>query len=475
MKNIQLIAFLFIMGLSAAGALGLSAQNKNYSLAFRSDYDFSKKEMINSTRLGLPYFQARASIESDFSLPDYNFYKSRWNYGLMLSTQKAIPKFQINFLTGNLAAAGSLSKLNSPALSSLSGSFYSQSPLKAKALEITLPGYNSFTLPQGYGLLAHYKNSSFLQEFSLNLFYKSKDKSDTQSFSANLFCKIKAGKKTDVAWSFCGGIYPYDKKNLSSWFTQQAFYKAGRHICFNNQLSLQVGGFSSLFIISSYQSPFGDFLNTWRSENLFKFGNTSFKLDCFYNPNIEILTSSDKKLSPLLQINAGSQYRFLVQGKNPTSFTTGIKAQAEINLLDNIHTLKGAAGIRYSNGFATGSLQSQINLNLKNEGKTVKTDLASCNIQASNTFYVNDFYPSLNGKITFTPDYKKEQFSLSESFGLNFEYKSSDAFVSLSNKNQIIINQKSGQTKSKIEYDFSFKASFKISFVFLDFNFDFKL
>ena len=449
MKYIRLIAFLFWSAIAWCGALCLNAQ---------------EKEFVASAKINVPFVEARASLRDDL----------KWNYGVALSTQKLFPRLSFSLKAGNLSVAGSLSKLNSPALSS-SISAFSSSSLRTTALEVSLPQYESFPDVQGYYFEALFTPNNIFKQITVNCFYKDDKKNDESSFTASTRIKITPAKKTEISFSSTAGVYPYKKKNVSSWFMQESFYNQGKHVCLNNQVSVILGGFSSLFILGTYQSPFGDFVNIWRIENLLKLKHFSFTLNGFYNSNNEVVTSSDKKLKPLLQLSGGGQYDFITETKLPLKITTGINTLIDINLAEKNHTLKSALGIRYSAADFSGLVGIDISMKLMNNNDGINTDFESGSLETSNNFYINDFTPAVTTKFTFTPDAKKTKWTFSQKFGLKLVYDVPSGTVSFSNNNQITFTQKTDESKNKIAFTSSLSATIQFRFCTLRVHLEFQV
>ncbi len=473
MKNIRLIAFLFGLRLFVAGPVCLYAESKAAAVSFRTDYDIDKSQIITSSKLNFPFCEFCASGKFDCKDLLNGLTLLKWNYGAELSTQKLIPKLEMNFKVGQLSSSGSISRLNSPALSSLSSAF-TPSSVNASKLQTALPQYNSFSSDQSYSFEIFWKPNNTLKQLSFNMFYKTPESKDN-TLTLNAFIKVVPAKKIELSYSSTGGLYSYSKKNVTTWFSDELFYREGEHLCLNNQFQVMLGSFSSLFILSTYQSPFGDFLNTWRTENLIKFKRFSFNLDSFYNPENQVITSSGKLLNPLLQISAGGQYKFLTETSNRLTITSGINTQADINLCEQKHTMKTIGGIRYSGGFGTGSLTTSINLNLTNQNDGIKTDFGSGSIQTSHTIYFTDFYPSISGKFSFTPDSKKINWTFSEELGLNFEYKPADKKISFSNKNKITFTQKNKDFQKKMSFTSSLSVKAQFRFCSLHVHLEFQV
>ena len=444
MKNIQLIAFLFGLWL-LGGSLCLFAQADTPSVTLRSDYDFAKNEIINSTKINIPFFEFRGALNTDFSKKQIDFENLKWNYGVELSTQKLFPKLKILFKTGNLTGTGSL------------------------------PQYNNFNFPQGYFGEINWTSSKTVKKLSINVLYKSNADAENDILTSTALLKIKPFNKFLFTVSSTAGLYPYDKKKISTWFSNQKYYHAGKHICFTNQISLAANGSSTVFTVNTFQSPFDEFLNTWQFENKIKSKNFSFTLNGFYNPNDEVITSASKIINPLLQLEFGGQYKFFTETKNPYSITTGINTQADINLAEKTHTMKTQTDFQYSGGVAKGYIKASMNFKLTNEADGIKTNYSGGSIDTSNSFFINDFSPTITAKFTFTPDSKKTKWTFTEKIGVNFEYEKPGGKITFTNKNQISFTQKTGDSRNKIGFTSSLSAKFVFRFCSLLFHLEFQV
>ena len=444
MKNIWLIAFLFGLWLWG-GTMGIFAQTTAPVVALRTDYDFSNDEMINSTKIKIPFFELRGSLLTDFSKGQIDFDNLKWNYGLEFSTQKLFPRLKILLRTGNLNGSGNL------------------------------PQYNNFNFPQSYfGELNWNPNKTF-KKLSFNVLYKSNAEGGIGSLSSTAFIRIKPLNKLSLTFLSEAGLFPYDKKKISTWFSNEQYYHDGKHVCFKNQISLADNGSSTVFTVNTNQSPFGYFLNTWQIENTINFKHFSFTMNGFYNPNNEFITSSGKIINPLLELDAGGQYKFFTETKNPYLITVDINSQVDINLAEKNHTMKAQGNIRYSGDAAKGFIKSSMNLKLINESDGIKTDFSGGSIEASNSFYIQDFTPSVTGKFSFTPDSKKTKWTLIEKIGINFEYEEPGGKISFTNKNEISLTQKTGDSKNKIGFTSSLNAKFLFRFCTLRVHLEFQV
>ena len=446
MKHIWLIAFLFM------GSLCVWAQK----ISFRTDYDYYKDEFVNSAKLSLPFVEARGSVKND-----------QWNYGLAATTQKLLPLFPVTFMAGNFSQSGSISRLNSPALST-SVSAFGGSSVKAQGLQASMPAVKTFTKPQTYFLQVGVSPKKIINSFDVSGFYNG------QAFTYSSSLKFSPLKKVDFSICTTGGIFDYQKKKSDSWFLTEDFYNAGEHLCFNNQVCINTKSFSSLFIVGTYGTPFGVFLNTWRSENIFKFKHVTLNLSGFYNGNDLVITSSDKKINPLLQVKTGGKYQFIGIGKWPVICATGMNLLANINLADTEHTVKSAFGVKLIASNLTSQLSANINASVKNQENNLLVDFSGGSVQTTNSFYIKQLKTTASGKFTFTPNTKKTSWTFTEKAGLNFEYASLKGAISFANKNQITFTQRPEQQVSQISFTSSLNAKFQFRFCSFDLHLDFQ-
>ncbi len=455
MKNIRLIAFLFIAGLLWAEDFCLGAEEKNIQVDLRSDYDFQKEELITSAKLIMPCVEVRGALEG-----------SKRNYGFSFSGKSLFPKLPVVIKAGNLSVGGSLAKLNSPAIYSSISPFIASS-VRISGLDVSLPQYNNFSSPPSYFFDIGLKAGEILKKLSLSMLYKN-DKDAGDSFIVSGQIKVKALGKSDLAYCFTGGLYPYQKKKLTGWYTEENYYHEGRHLCFNNQFSFLLGGYSSLFIVSTYQSPFADFAHTWRLENILKAGNFTFSCNCFYNPNEQLITSSDKKLRPLLQFSAGGHYRFLTHGYPPLSITCGINSLVQINLADKKHSLKTSAGVNYSTGDFSGKLITDINAKLIEESTGIKAVFEDGSLETADTFYINNFTCSLSGKFTFAPYSNNTKWCFSEKIAFSCSWSDKKGIFNLGGKGDLTFMQKNQVNKKS--YSGGFFIKLKVDWFSLEVN-----
>jgi hypothetical protein len=304
--------------------------------------------------------------------------------------------------------------------------------------------------------------------FDVSAFYNG----ETFSYSTGL--KFSPFKKVDFSFCTTGGIFDYQKKKSDSWFLTEDFYSMGEHLCFNNQICVNTKAFSSLFIVSTYETPFGDFVNTWRNENVFKFKRVTFNLSGFYNSNDLVITSSDKKINPLLQVKAGGKYQFIAETVRPVICASGFNVLANINLSETEHTLKSAFGFKLTGANLTSQLSANINANLKNQVNDIVLDFTGGSVQTTNSFYIKQLKTTASGKVTFTPNTKKTNWTFTEKAGLNFEYSSPKGAISFGNKNQITFTQKTEQPQTQIGFTSSLNAKFQFRFCSLDVRLEFQ-
>ncbi len=442
MKNIRLIALVFNAALAVITQSG-GGQNVAWAEQNQMLFKVSKTEFTATGDVKLPFLELKASVRNDGSE------QTDCNYGISFSTKPFTPLFPVTVKAGLLSAGGSLSRLNSPELSKSISAFGSTS-VRLKELEASLPSESSFTKPPSVFVQAAAGTKKL--NFGVSSFY------DGETVTADATFKLEPFKALEISANLTGGFFPYKQNSRNTWFNEQGFYHQGGHICANGEFFVKIGGFSSVFTLGLYESPQGKYEKTYRSENIIKFTNFSFHFNSFYNRFDAIITSSGKTLSPLLQLEAGGQYKYKTQGKNPATVTTGFNSQLQINLNSDEHNAVAAGGFKVNGRFLSGSLTANADIGLKQQMDGIKVDFEGAGLKGALGFSIKDFRTQVSASASVTPAEKKESFYFSEKLGITFNYTN---FVELSSSNTLSLSQK----KEK-KYSFSSSLSAKAQFRF---------
>lgn len=434
MKNTRLIVLFFNMALlllwdaEYAAASDVVAQNLYYKAG--------QNYFITSGTLYLPYLELKGSVTSDFQ-------KKNWN--IAFNSKKLIPFAVCNLKAGNISGGGSLSKLNSPELTFGTSPFISATSLKTTKLTCSQASYDSFSKSTGiFTQLSFGRKDGLLDELDFSFCY------DTNSFTSSLNLK-KAFDKNSISLNFTGGLYPYKKANQESWFNDRLYYHSGKHICSYAQLCFSFPAFSTVISSGIYESPFGKYETVYRMENRLKLKNFVFELNGFYNPDERIITSSDKKLSPLLQIQSAA-------GIQINKLRIAGKTQADINLGEKTHCIKNTIGTGWNINTFEGSVQAYSIINVEEKNDSLKFELGKSDLKTVLGLYIGDVKPELNFKFSITPDHSKGLHTFNESLKLKCTYYGK---FDLSGYANLELEQKNKKNKNKFTAGAELKIKIK--------------
>ena len=358
-----------------------------------------KDEQILGTKVNLPFAEFRTSGSA--------FSAEKVNFGLSLSTKKLLPSppflpCHITVKTGNLSGGGALTKLGNPTLSA-STSPFSTGISSPTALTASLPSYSSFSKPES--ALFQFETSGHTKVLA-NLWLT--PTSPSPVVSTQLSVPITADRLT-LSLSAVAGRFNYDasSSSTSSWFSNQAYYKAGTHLCSLFQFaSSYKKTFSATFAAGLYESPFGTLPVNLRTDLNLKTKKLEVFTSAFYNPQQDLITSSQKKLDSCIQLKAG----FITKGMGhilsiPLIIKTGFNAFSSINLLGYEHPLLTNAGLQLSDGTATLSFTSSLKLTIPTPPPALspsKPEFESLTLQLKNSWNLNLISPSAGASVTFT-------------------------------------------------------------------------
>lgn len=437
----------------------LFAQSKLEGFYFDYRFDYAgigseKKEYISSANLSIPLLDFKGSIDDN-----------KTNYGINFHTEKLFPKIPVQIKAGNLSLSGSISKLNSPALSSSLSPFFTAAA-DTTFIKASLPSYNQFNKPQSYFFQASAgDNKDFFKNIVLNFF------SDSKTYAASTFIDISPFDILELKFSNTTGIFPYDKKKLTKWFNQELFYHASNHISSNTQAEIKIKRFYLLGAMNVYQSPFNDYNFTYSIENKIRLKRFQFNLSSFYNPNDFVLTSSDKTLSPVLQIKSGLQYQSLNGINNPVIVNSGFSTLLNINLNDTNHTVKSAVGFRITGAKYYGSFSASSNFDLSNEKETVKINFTEAAVQTTNSFNISKLKTELIANGTFSPQKNFESWIINQKYGINLSL-STNPLISFNNTLKLIYKNNAIKKES---FTSSLNVKFQSRFCSLQLHLEFQV
>ena len=381
------------------------------------------------------------------------------NFAAAVSTAKLLPRLPLSFRAGNLSAGGSLSLLNSPELSSGSTAFTQSLALPA-ALSTSLPGSASYTKPVSAFFEARYTppNKS-LPSLTVNLWLTPDAASPLGSLYSSWTISpggggTKSGSKAQSAGtsqsgnnsqsagtvpqsaltlsaSFTTGLFNYESNDTGSWFLKSPYYPASTHSCSLFQLGalLKKNTTSTSVNLAAalYESPFGFYQLLYRSDIKIIIKHLEFFSQFFYNPYDQVLTSSQKVLTPCFQAKGGlvfkSQSRLAsIYLHTPVFFKFGLNAYCRINLTEKEHPLKFNSGIVFTTGPVSTTAAASLSASLLSTSPlAAPSDFHhkenTCQLKSS--WKHKAFTPSLAASLTIPRDYdskKTGKFSASTGF-----------------------------------------------------------
>ncbi|MCQ2583066.1 MAG: hypothetical protein MJ160_04065 [Treponema sp.] len=389
-----------------------------------------------------------------------------WNFGVNLFFNVIFPsqkKIKLTTKTGNLTTSGSFSKISSPALSS-SISPFSKASTKVSIIETGFSGRTVFSKP-----IAFFQQIDF-SSTSINAITD-----ENQNYAAfSIKSQFQNETKTKFNFSVTGGIYHFDSKIPDSWFSQNLFYPEMNVLALNAQGGISFGGFSTIFHTNLYNSPWGQINFSFRNEILLNKKNFSFSLSQFYAPS-DLITSSQKNISPLYQIKANIQKSSFHFINAPLLLNFGLTIYSDLKLSTGDFNIKTSSGMKIISDNYSGTLSLNINFSGDLSGNTISDlvfnnfDFTSVSVGIKNYFTTGKIRTNLNGTANFSTD-EKNNFVTSQKITAGISFNSKQDFslgvtTEFYEKNFI-------WEKTKMSANLS--AAFQFPFCILNFHLEFQ-
>jgi hypothetical protein len=312
--------------------------------------DYSAAQQTGSIRLTTPFLELRSSNRPE-----------KFNLGFLFSSASLYKKLPVEIKAGNLSASGSLSRLNSPELSNGTSPF-SNGIISVSGISASLPSYSTFSKPAG--VFFQIKMNQLVKHpclLSVNLL-------TSPEFSSPIFSTLISDKylsnRLTLSTSWTCGQFLYEDNYSSSFFLESPAYGEGTHFCCLAQFSAEYKTkkrkqtFYAGFMSAIYESPFGPYTAAWRIDLKASIKYTEVFASAFLNQYEELLTSSEKKLSPSTQFKAGfvSKMPLLTKHQNLIFLKFGINAFSKINLTQTEHPLRLNIGAQLTSDITSLSL-----------------------------------------------------------------------------------------------------------------------
>lgn len=458
----------------------------------KKTFDYSM-ELFSGAKLDFDGITAGARLKLPFYDIKTYFKNEDWTFGCSVFTGNYCKKLPITLKVGKLSPGGSYSKLKSPLISTSVAPFSSISE-SAKTFTCNLPSYSSFDKDLVSFFQVSLKKILFIEKVGISLFYDFGEKSEIV-FSID--SSFRFANDIKIFFSFIGGMFRYNEKDFSSWFSDfpHSYYPGGEHFCSNFQLGLKLNKFFSLFSVGIYENPFGNFNHIYSFDNKIKFNKVVLNLRGLLNLEKNVITSGDKIINEILEVKGGFQYNFLKNMIIPFFFKFGFNSYLRLNLAEENHDVKFGIGFQgnclHTSFSLIGLVYGEIN-SPKNE--SFNFDLTSTSIQLKNSWYFSKFNFTLSGKFSFYPKFEEvdQEYDINEFYylGMNkgksyFSYKTDEkislnfsfnSIVFLTLSNSFSIYQENGNyKKSSFDSSINLKYQIKSLSVKLKFtmNFDF--
>lgn len=429
-------------------------------------------------------------LQTSYSDIRINTRPSQNTFAAAVYTKNLCPRLPVTLKTGNLSAAGSLSRLNSPELSAGTSPF-SFSIASPAQLSANLPSFTGYEKPFGlfleievpflFGNLKT-KNSKTVPKLIINTL--ATEQNTLPLSSAKIILPFT--ERISLTTAITQGWFIYDENQASSWFLKLPYYSADKHFCTLYQLEFDIKknqkspGLSTCFTAGLYQTPFSFPAGFLRTDFKFSTHRTDSFVSVFYNPYNYLLTSSDKMLNPSFQLKSGFNYKtlsafFSTLKQTPVFIKAGFNAYLKINLNQTEHPLKINAGFQYSTDKTSCSLTTSLNQKILNQqplSKPEKIDFSSLAFQLKNSWYLKNVVPSGSIQITFQPQKNEETAS---KYKINVSAATAKKIKVNANASFSFTHKKGEFTEKKLSANISSKFSIKMIIFTVKLSSDFEI
>ena len=448
MKYHKLFFILILTGVKAGFSMIFAAE------PFHTEFYGDSQGTLGS-KVSVPFGEFRTATNQDDT-----------NFGFSFYTKKLFPPLPITVKTGNLSGGGSLSKLANPTLANSSSPF-STGISPVSALTASLPSFTNFSKAQSsftqLELPITLKNGIKFQNL-INIWLTPDAPSPV--YSASLSASL-AENKLSIDFSVITGSFYYDEANSSSWISDKAYYKSGSHKCSLLQFSTayknsSVSTTSASFAAGFYESPFGTVPINLRSDLTFQTSKIQIFTSAFYNPQEDLITSSQKILPSCLQLKSGLiSKNMIIPFGSPLFIKSGFNIMGTLNFLTSEQPVITNAGIQFSDSLKTLSFSASLKLTLPASAPSYKPenpDFESLTLQLKNSWNLKHFSPSAAASVTFTEKKdepaQKYKFSAGLSYGKTHRFSGTAAYSFSSSKNQLSGKKLSASLTARLQFRF---------------------
>lgn len=386
----------------------------------------------------------------------YTSNQDKQNLGLSMNAEAFCKYLPWSIKAGNLTPVALYSKLKSPLLSSTVSPFGSVAG-EAACVNANLPSHVSFNRPSSYFLQCGYTNKkTVLRNVLFNYWNSGEETIDVVSGKI----KFVPFKNFSVAASVCFGYFDYSDNSSTSWFMEEPYYHEGTHFCTAGQFSLGSTHQKTLFTMCLFENPYGSYERVFRGETKINSNHFIFNFAGAFVPE-KCITSDDSTLAPQIQLKGGVQYHFVAGEKVPVFVKTGFGFYSKINLEpENAggslteenesvqkHPLKLCAGIQVSSAITAVNFVTTVNGAAKvTDAGTTQLHFDNGGFTLKNTWYLQNFCPTLSAGITFNPSDDYTSLTTVQNYEFNYAFTGNP---NISDKYKISITRKNGLVEKK--------------------------
>lgn len=347
------------------------------------------------TKLKIPVLETRLASNTETT-----------NFGISIFSNKISPAIPVSVKFGNLSTSGIISKMNRPSISG-PGSPFSSGITSVNGITASLPGITSYSKPFSSFIQGGYSNKkSAVSNLFVNCWYSPEE----NFLTASAFSKIKLlNNKIILKNAFAAGSFFYSENKTSSWTVEYPYYQKGEHYVSSISQSIEFWKLYFQFQLFYFESPFGKLETTYKSDFKYTGSHFIFSLSGTYNPNVYVLTSSDKKIYEGYQLKVNIQYKDTIFIKRPLFYKFGLNTFINGSDTSTEKKLKFSLGNQINYGIATVSIVSNIENNLTEESPTSITwQIENFSFNISSNFKLNNiaftytFNPSFSPIANFT-------------------------------------------------------------------------
>ena len=451
-----------IAGLEAPEVLWGAGAGPQLLENFTQSFSYSKKEQSSlkeqssfslNTKLDLSMFSGRFSKKNE-----------SYNFGASLFSEKYLKHFPITIMAGNLSIGGIISKLKDP-LMTTSISEFSSAFSESEFMTGELPTSISFSKPFSTFLELGYKNDDFfIQDVSINGAYT--PETNESDFSSKLALSFTDKIKTVSTASI--SFFNLNEYTPAYWKTSTPCYNEYKSICLALENEIIIDKFSGKFSVFSYETPFGDFENIYKSENKFETDFFKIELCGLINKNNNIISKDNTHIYPCIQARTNIQIDFPLKENSKNKLRTGLASYMKRQSDKDKNDFKLSLSTLYSNELTSIYLEENTSYGFQSSFNLFSPKSVLLKIKNEWTFphFSPVFGFSAEYSFSETGSLKYQNYKINIDFNIQKELFTTSSSFSYTCKNHQI-------SKKKVDFGACLNLNYKKIFIIMKINGDF--